>query len=261
MCNSLSRDKILNRLKTKVIGQNILIFDEVSSTNEEAKNNINFPNGSVFIAKKQTNGRGRRGREWSSKSGGVWMSVLLRPQITDDKLSQLTLIAGLSVNEAMKRFGIAPKIKWPNDVVVSGKKISGILTELLCDKEQNPVVIVGIGINVNISDFPDEIKDVATSVFVETKKEYDLNDIIKSVLEEFEEKYNGFLKDKEKFIVDYKQNLLNLDKEVRVITPGGEYTGVASGITSKGELIVRTKDEERVINSGEVSVRGILGYC
>lgn len=261
MCDCLSRDKIIYGLKTKIIGQNIFVYDEVSSTNEEAKKNITAPHGSVFISRVQTKGRGRRGREWSSKAGGVWMSILIKPQIRENEISKLTLLAGLSVNESLKNFGVIPKIKWPNDVVVSGKKISGILAELVYDKEEKPNVIVGMGINANILEFPCEIKEIATSLCIETNKKQDLNEIIKSVLEEFEKNYTEFLKDEEKFIKSYKKNLLNLNKEVRVISGGGEYTGVATGITTKGELIVRVGEEEKYVNSGEVSVRGILGYC
>jgi len=255
--NGLNIEEIKKLCKTE-----ILYFDETDSTNSEAKRKSHYPDKTVFIADVQTSGRGRRGRQWISGGGrGVWMSILLKPGKATDKIPQITLAAGLAVCRALKKFGIASGIKWPNDIVVNGKKICGILAEM-CNGEGNEVcVIVGIGINVNFESFPEEIKNVATSVFLETNKKNSRCEIIAAVLEEFWKIYAEFLAgNSEKNIAEYKKECASLGKMVRVILPDDEFEAYASDINEKGEIVVEKDGEKIALNSGEVSVSGMLGY-
>ena len=145
-----------------LIGSKLYYFDSLESTNEHAKTLIKgAPEGAVILVDQQTGGRGRFGKQWYSPEGGIWMSVILRP--LDPSL--ITIIAGIAVCRALHMNGVLPGIKWPNDIVLNGKKIGGTLTEII-DK----TIILGIGVNLNIREFPDELEATASSVFLETKK-------------------------------------------------------------------------------------------
>ncbi len=214
----------------------------------------NNPHGTLFIADRQTAGKGRLGRTWESeKSSGIYMSLLLKPQITPENAAQITLIAGMAVCRAL---GNVSKIKWPNDVVIGTKKVSGILTEL-----SSGCVICGIGINVNTKEFSAELCEKATSLFIETNKKQSIEKITADVINEFMPLYNKFIKDGfSSLCAEYKSLCVNLGKEVSVIQNNTELRGVASDISPDGGLVVKTDTGEVLITSGEVSVRGIYGY-
>lgn len=242
------------------MGKNILVFDVLDSTNKTAKENYNMPEGTVIVAKKQLKGRGRGDRKWHSEnSGGLYFSVILKPEISADNLSQITLLAGLSVSNAIEKVsGICAGIKWPNDVLINSKKVSGILTELVVKDEKNHVIL-GIGINVKNDRFPDEISAIATSIEAESGVKIKKEDILKSFLEDFEKVYETFLKSG--FLAvksDYEKRCITLNQEVRVITPTEEYLAYACGITDSGELNVRREEEIISLSSGEVSIRGFF---
>lgn len=258
----LSGAEIKHGLQTKKIGQNIFYSYEVDSTNNEAKRNNSAPDGSVFIAEMQNGGKGRRGRQWASAAGsGIWMSILLKPDISLESVSKITLVSGMAVCGALRSAGLDAGIKWPNDVVAGGKKLCGILTELSAETDGINYVVTGIGINVNTDDFSAELKEKATSVFLESGKKGNRAEIAKKVLEEFERLYNEFLSGGlEKLIADYKTVCVTLGRQVRVIRPGGEFDAEAVDITSGGELVVEKDGKKITLNSGEVSVRGIYGY-
>ena len=252
--------KIKSRLTTDFIGKNIIVYDETDSTNTQAKLNHTEADGTVFIAESQRAGRGSRGREWVSKSGvGIWMSVLLKPDIPMEKVSQITLMAGLAVKRAIGNIAI---IKWPNDVVSGTKKICGILTEMSVTGETINGVVCGIGINVNDEQFGDDISHRATSLFIETGKKTVRNELVADVLNEFEEIYKTFCeKGITSFLDEYRSSCITLGKEINVIYDNKTVTGFATDIADDGSLIVRTHNDELIrINSGEVSVRGIYGY-
>lgn len=230
---------------------------ETESTNIDAMNCENAPDGSVFMAEIQTRGRGSRGRVWQSKEGnGIWMSILLFPKMNACDIPKITLTAGLAVCKVLKEAGFDAGIKWPNDIVISGKKVCGILTE-----KKNERVAVGIGVNVNTESFDGELKERATSLYIESGIKRAREELASLIAESFDKFYtilkeDGFSALKE----EYKENCITLGKKVKVIQPGEEYRAEAVDITSDGELEI-DRDGMRVkLCSGEVSVRGIYGY-
>ena len=202
---------------------------------------------------------------WTSPSGvGIWMSLVLRPKISPASASMLTLVAALSVREGIeKETGLLAGIKWPNDLVLNGKKICGILTEMSTELMEIQYVVPGIGINVNQTEFPDEIKETAASLYLESGKIWKRSGLIAAIMEAFEKNYDIFLEtgDMSGLMEEYNQYLVNRGKEVCVLAPQGEYRAMADGINREGSLLVTRADGTREeIISGEVSVRGIYGY-
>lgn len=255
------------KLHTKDWGRNLKFFEEIDSTNnvikKEAENGA--PHGTLAIAEIQTAGRGRRGRSWSSPKGsGIWMSFLLRPQISPENASMLTLVAAMAAREAIFReTNLETLIKWPNDIVVGGKKVCGILTEMNAEVDWVHYVVIGIGFNVNTEEFPEEIQAVATSLRIELGNAVNRSNVIAHFGEAFEKYYELFLKTEDLSLIveEYNQYLANRDNQVKIIEPRQEYTGVARGINAQGELLVEGDDGmEHIVRSGEVSVRGIYGY-
>lgn len=241
--------------------------DEVDSTNTWAKQMAeqDAPEGTVMAADMQTAGKGRRGKHWSSPSGhSIYMSLILRPDVMPEQASMLTLVIGLSVAQALADYpGLDAMIKWPNDVVISGKKVCGILTEMSTQMECINYVVAGIGINVNMMDFPEEIRDTATSLRLEKGCKIKRSHVIASVLSHFSDNYGKFLEtgDLGRLTEDYNKMLINRGRTVRVLEPGHEYCGISGGINEKGELLVTREDGSRaVVYAGEVSVRGLYGY-
>lgn len=240
--------------------------DTVDSTNTQVKHlgDQNAPQGTAYIADRQTSGKGRRGHEWESPAGtNAAFSFLLRPDFAPSRASMLTLVAGMAVAKAVLRLTDLPvKIKWPNDIVISGKKICGILTEMSAEIERISYVVVGIGININNDAFPDNIKDVATSLKIESGHELHRADVVKEVLQAFAEYYEKFAKtgDMTELIDEYNSMLINAGKKVQILGKDS-FVGEAQGIDEEGRLLV--KDEKgniQAVMSGEVSVRGVYGY-
>ncbi|MCI5700665.1 MAG: biotin--[acetyl-CoA-carboxylase] ligase [Lachnospiraceae bacterium] len=250
-----------------ILPYRVLYKDEIDSTNTWAKREAEMgaSEGSVLVADMQTAGKGRRGRSWSSPSGhSVYMSLILRPDILPERASMLTLVAGLSVAQAVRHdLGLDAWIKWPNDVVISGKKICGILTEMSLQMECINYVVIGIGINVNLKDFPKDIADKATSLCREKGENVHRAEVIAAVLHRFEKNYFRFLKRGNLADVkdSYNEILINCGRKICVLEPGNEYTAISGGINEKGELLV-TKDDgtKAAVYAGEVSVRGLYGY-
>ena len=246
---------------------NIIHLEQIDSTNTEARRQAmqGIAEGLVITAEKQTAGKGRRGRSWESPEGeNLYFSMLLRPEVPIDKTPMLTLIMALSVAKAVNKFcGLDPLIKWPNDLVLSGKKICGILTEMHMSESQIEDVIVGTGINVNQELFSSELVDKATSLLLESNRKLDKKQLLEVVLVEFATLYETFLEVQDLSFIqeEYNGRLVNRNKEVLVLEPGNEYQAVARGINSKGELLVVKEDgSEEAVYAGEVSVRGIYGY-
>lgn len=259
-------EEIRSALHTRRIGQELVFLDTTDSTNNEARRRAEqgAPDGTLVVAIEQTAGKGRRGRSWVSPGGtGVWMSLLLRPDIPPECASMLTLVAAMAVETGIRRVtGLEGQIKWPNDVILDGKKVCGILTEMSTEMESIHYVIVGIGINVGITEFPGELQDTATSLILHTDRRVSRAALTAAVAEAWEDYYESFLKTLDLSLLreEYSENLVNRDREVRVLTPGDTYTGISRGINERGELLVETADGMRAVMSGEVSVRGIYGY-
>ncbi len=218
----------------------------------------------VVAAEEQTSGKGRLGRSWISPKGtGIWMSIVLKPNISPMIAPRATLIGAAAVYAAIKDMGISVGIKWPNDIVINGKKICGILTEMNAEIERVNYVIMGIGINVNMELFPDELKEKATSLKNEIGNEVDRKKLVANILNNLEVFYEDFKNtgDISRVIEICREGSLLINKEVRVINGNNEVICTVIDIDDEGELIVKHKDGtiNRVI-SGEVSVRGIYGY-
>ena len=263
----LSEAELLSCLETEWAGGRTVYFDATDSTNAQAKRlaEAHAPHGTLVVSDRQDGGKGRRGRSWASPSGvGIWMSLILRPEIAPSSASMLTLAAALAVREGIREeTGLSPLIKWPNDLVLNGKKICGILTEMSTELMEIQYVITGIGINVNQREFPSEIRDTATSLSLEAGRCFRRSSLIAAILKAFEKDYAAFLKtgDLSLLLEEYNACLVNRGKEVCILDPSGEYRAVAEGIDESGSLLVTLPDgTRREIISGEVSVRGIYGY-
>lgn len=221
--------------------------------------------GTVVSAKLQTDGRGRRGRVWESPEGdNLYVSLLLRPDLATECAPMLTLVMAYSIALVLRRAtGLEIQIKWPNDLVIHGKKICGILTEMYLQEQSIDYIIVGFGINVNQEQFGTAIRHMATSLSVEAGRRFDCEDLLEEILTVFEGQYEKFLKYKDLSCIQEQYNLMlvNRDREVRILDPVREYRAFALGIDEMGGLRVRTAEGAmEIIRSGEVSVRGIYGY-
>ena len=264
----LSGSELMSRMNTKWAGKRVYFHKETGSTNEDARYlaEEGMLHGSLVVADSQTGGRGRRGRGWVSPPGeSISFSLLLKPSFSPDRASMLTILMAISIAEVISALhpDLDVKIKWPNDVLVNGKKACGILTEMEAEPDYIHYVIIGVGINVNQTEFPEELAQIATSLRIEKGEKAGRPELIVAAMEYFEYYYGIFEEhlDVSDFVDIYDRYLINRDREVRVLDPKGEYTGVAEGINDNGALIVRIPDGSfRTVSSGEVSVRGVYGY-
>ena len=256
---------IADQIHTKWAGKTVHFARETDSTNLWIKRlaKEGASEGTLALAEFQSAGRGRLGRSWEVPEGtSVMMSILLRPKFEPQYAPTLTLVMGMAVAKAVKSLGFDVSIKWPNDVVVSHKKICGILTEMGVRDGKIDYAVIGVGINVNIKEFPEEMADKATSLYLESGKEFDRSQIPGLVMEAFEEYYEKFAAacDLSGLKEEYESILANYNQPVRVLAKE-PYEGVARGITDGGELLVEKTDGTIVaVSAGEVSVRGLYSY-
>ena len=256
---------IADQIHTKWAGKTVHFARETDSTNLWIKRlaKEGASEGTLALAEFQSAGRGRLGRSWEVPEGtSVMMSILLRPKFEPQYAPTLTLVMGMAVAKAVKSLGFDVSIKWPNDVVVSHKKICGILTEMGVRDGKIDYAVIGVGINVNIKEFPEEMVDKATSLYLESGKEFDRSQIPGLVMEAFEEYYEKFAAtcDLSGLKEEYESILANYNQPVRVLAKE-PYEGVARGITDGGELLVEKTDGTIVaVSAGEVSVRGLYSY-
>ena len=259
----IKASEILKDLNTTYIGKNLYVYNEVASTNTVAKflsmNGID--DGSVIISEKQTNARGRSGKAWSSPLGGVWLSIVLNPHVDYSRLPLITLATGVAVAKTLERIGIEnPEIKWPNDIMINGKKVCGILTEAVTKFNTIENVIVGVGIdaNLNVNQFPEELQAGTTTLKEELGKEGDENLLIKLFLEEFEKiselfDHEGY----EEILKEWRKRSYTIGKIVEVREPFNTYyDAYVVGIGKEGALVVEKIDGtlEKVI-SGECIIK------
>lgn len=265
--DAMTEAEIRSYLHTEKMGKSLVCFADTDSTNIQAKllAEQNAPDGTLVCSDQQTKGRGRRGRAWDSPPGeAIYMSLLLRPDIHPEHASMLTLVMGMAVADAINELmgGESAGIKWPNDVVLKGKKVSGTLTEMSTEMDCIHYVVIGTGINVNTQKFPKELAQ-ATSLRLAAGHSFRRAELIALCMKYFEKYYALFerTEDLSLLIDEYNRLLVNRNREVRVLEPGNEYTGLALGINNQGELLVR-RENGRVdeIYAGEVSVRGVYGY-
>lgn len=258
----LYADEIMYGLDTKSIGRNVFYYDRVDSTNREAKElaSAGAPSGSLVVAEEQAGGKGRLGKGWFSPWGmGIWCSVILRPDVNIGQAHLITMLTAVAVASAVEKdLGVKPGIKWPNDLLVDGKKICGILTEMSAEMENISYLVVGLGINANIpsSAFPGELKDTATSLQAIKNGPVSRLLLLRLFLEEFEYYYlmwlkSGFLP----ILREWKKRCITLNRRVKVKTLKESWEGWAEDVDSTGELILRMPDgsTQRFI-AGEVSL-------
>lgn len=266
--DTLTYIEVSEYLATKYIGREIIHFDSIDSTNIKAKElaSKGCDDGTVVISEQQTSGRGRLGRSWVSPKGkGIWMSVVLRPEINPTDATKITQIGAAAVWEAMNSLGIIAYIKWPNDIVINGKKVCGILTEMSGELNRLNYLVIGIGINVNIDgdSFSEEVNKVATSIKQEIGREVPRRELVAMILNKFEELYeelvnHGTIK---KSIKICRENSILIGKKIKIISKEQELERKAIGINDEGQLLI--EDDMGNVSpliSGEVSVRGVYGY-
>lgn len=260
------QETILKKMKTKWAGKTVHFAKETDSTNEWIKrlSQDGAPHGTLAVTEFQSAGKGRLGRRWQAQTGSsVMMSLLLRPDFEPQNASMLTLVMGISVAQAIEKLGIDVSIKWPNDVVVSRKKICGVLTEMRLDGMKIRDVIIGTGINVDQEYIEQDLQDKATSLYLETGKHYERTDLISFVMEAFEENYEKFIQtcDLSAMLNEYNRLLANRDQEVRILDKKEPWEGTALGINAQGELLVKDGEGRiQTVRAGEVSVRGLYSY-
>ena len=263
----MTEEELKSLMRTRWAGRNIVYYKETDSTNLRIKQlgDEGAPEGTLAVADSQSAGRGRRGRTWDSPAGSsIYMSVLLRPRILPDRAPMLTLVMACSVAEGiMDCEDVKVQIKWPNDIIINGRKLVGILTEMSTQIDYINHVTVGVGINVNMTEFPEEIRGTATSLRLETGHVVKRARLIAAIMERLEQNYGIFLQteDMSGLMEKYSSLLVNQGKEVMVLGAKEEYKAYAVGINNTGELIVRREDgTEEAVYAGEVSVRGVYGY-
>ena len=262
------KEKILQILPTECPWRDTLYwYSTIDSTNTQAKHlaRDGAPHGTVLVAGHQTGGRGRMGRSFVSAEGqGVYLSVILRPHCEPAKLMHLTCAAGVAMMEAVESVsGVRPQVKWINDLVVGNKKLGGILTEMSVDKGMVEYAIIGIGINClqKEGDFPPEISNLATSLFLASGKSIQTEVLIAAMVTALHKMDRILFSGKTQLMADYKAHCVTLGKEIQVIKGDEIRPGKACDLDEDGGLWVEFPDGSReTVSSGEVSVRGMYGY-
>ena len=258
--DKLLPEEIIYRLGITTLRGPIYHFETIESANDTAKilGAQGAAEGAMVVAETQTAGRGRLGRYWLSPPGlGIYVSLLLRPPLPPNELPQITLSTAVSVVRALTRaVGVTPGIKWPNDLILKGKKLGGILTEMETESDQIRYLVVGMGLNVNNPDFPPELGGRATSLLREEGHSFPRLTILKAWLEEFETLYKQFLAQGFPGILEeWKQHSVTLGKYVAVRQGPRQIEGLAMEITAEGALVLETAwGEEVKVTSGEITL-------
>lgn len=253
--------------------QKVECHDSIDSTNIRGKQlaELGEAEGTLIVADRQTAGRGRRGRNWISESSvGIYMTYVLRPTVQPAHVSGITLLAALAMCEATyQECDVLPQIKWPNDVIIDGKKICGILTEMSSEVQYVHYAVMGIGINANKEKFDETLKDKATSIYLSTGKKVNRAKFTAAFADAFGGYYRRYMQDGDlsAFVEEYDELLANKDKEVIIYhgmvedaTPDKISRGIARGIDKDGALLVEIDGSVTPVMSGEVSIRGVQGY-
>ena len=258
--------EIMSENKASKIGKSIIYLESVDSTNNYLKN-IAFKAEpfTVVLSDEQTFGKGRLGREWSSQKGaGIFMSILLKPDIEPSQAPKITLIAAAAMTKALETVtSMSVGIKWPNDLIMNQKKVCGVLTEMSAELGSVNYVVVGIGVNVNQEAFPEPLKEKATSLYLEGKRSFSRKKILLEFFMVFESLYEDFINNKTlKSTMDIcKDHSILLDKEVYLQTKADKRKVRVIDFNEAGHMIVLNENHEKeAVFYGEVSVRGLYGY-
>jgi len=267
----LGETEIRARLgETERVGRTLLCYDRIDSTNSCLKRaaSEDAPDGTVAVADEQTGGRGRRGRSFLSPAGkGVYLSALLRPPLEPNRLLPLTGFVAVAMCSAVERAaGVRPRIKWTNDLVLNGKKLCGILTELSVEGESGALqyVIIGVGVNVSQTreDFAGELENIASSLAIETGRRISRAALAAAMIEELDRMYAALLVgDTKPYLDAYRRDCLTIGREVQLLWQDVHERVRAVGVDDElGLEVVRADGTRDIIRTGEVSVRGLYGY-
>lgn len=253
--------------KTKWAGSEVIYYDITDSTNVRAWQEVtqSTGNGALFVTNEQIQGKGRRGRSWESPAGkNLYFSLVLRSTLTVQQAPMVTLVMALSVARVLAcHTRLQTQIKWPNDIVIQGKKVCGILTEMKLQGDAPDFIVIGVGVNVLQQSFDGELADKAADLESLSGRAFCREGLLADILAAFEADYRQFADsgDLHTLKQDYEAFLVNKDRKVQVLDPKGAYDGIAKGITDTGELLVERQDGSlETVYAGEVSVRGIYGY-
>jgi BirA family biotin operon repressor/biotin-[acetyl-CoA-carboxylase] ligase len=265
MPDLLLPDMIAPQLHGTIFGKHIHHYYKIGSTNTVAMGaaSAGAPEGSVFLAEQQTAGRGRGAHEWhSARSSGIYCSVLLRPALPPSDALILSLAAGLAVYAAVQEIDsrVVPDLKWPNDVLIGGKKFCGILTEMNAEVTRVRYVVVGIGINVNQSSFPSDLQTVATSLRLSTGTQWSRVELCSALLKSLDREYRGLLERPEAataILRRFQERSSSVRGRQIEVEENGGLEGITEGLDSRGFLQVRTAQGVRTVLSGTVRLRSI----
>jgi BirA family transcriptional regulator, biotin operon repressor / biotin---[acetyl-CoA-carboxylase] ligase len=256
----LTADMLRQRLRGMLFGKRIYHFFKTDSTNRVALElgHAGEPEGAVVLAEEQTAGRGRAGHQWhSERATGIYATLLLRPNLAPVQAPLLTMMAGLSAHAAVQAVsGLQVDLKWPNDLLIGGKKAGGILTEMHAEPTQIRLVIVGIGINVNQERFPPELAGISTSLRLESGRKQSRLEVLVQFLRQFERDYDELLREGASSVVKRFEAVSSYahGKRVRVTSGKESYTGVTAGLESEGLLRVKRDDGRTVtVIAGDVA--------
>jgi BirA family biotin operon repressor/biotin-[acetyl-CoA-carboxylase] ligase len=256
----LTPDMLRQRLKGSLFGKRVYHFFKVDSTNRVAMelSQAGEPEGAVVIAEEQTAGRGRSGRVWhSERATGIYATIILRPKLAPVQAPLLTMMAGLSAHSAVQaQTGLDVDLKWPNDLLINGKKVGGILTEMYAEPNQIRFVVVGIGLNVNQEKFPGDLSVIATSLRAESGRSQSRLELLVRLLREFETDYNRFLAEGPASVIERFSEVSSYarGKRVRVTNGKDSFTGITAGLAPEGLLLVKRDTGQQVtVIAGDVT--------
>ena len=258
--DALRQNDMVQGLKTTIIGKDIRLFPEVVSTNTLAMEAASqgAPEGTVIIAEMQTGGKGRLGRTWISPRGNLYLSVILRPQIPTHKAPLITLVGAVAVASAIRKLcSVQAEIKWPNDILISGKKVAGLLTEMSAEPDRIRHIALGIGVDVNmdLQELPLDVRLNATSLAIQAGAVIDRNLLVRQIFRDLEHWYRIFLASEREVLKEWEQLNVTISRRVQVSGMGEVFEGLAQGIDSEGRLKVALDDGTiRTVAAGDVTI-------
>lgn len=260
----LDKNELSSLIRTDTIGKNIVYFNEIDSTNIKAKElaQKNIEDGSIIIAEKQTLGSGRFNRKWISPNGGLWFTLVLRPNLPPNEAPKITQIAAAAIYKTLSDLDINISIKWPNDIILNNKKLCGILAEMKCDMDTVHYLVLGIGMNININekDFDEITRPIATSLKIQFNREFNRSEILANFLNNFERLYYKFVNalDLSETISICRNHSNIFGKKAKLLTYNKEEIVTCISLSDTGDLIVKdSSGNEKAVLTGEISFKGI----
>lgn len=258
-------EEVTRHLQTEVLGRTVVFAREVDSTNTQAKLHAGeYPEGTIFLAEAQLGGRGRLGRNWSSQPGkGIWCSVLLKPQVRPTVAGQFPLLTAVAIAETLHGIGINARIKWPNDLLIDGKKVCGILTEMVAELDRINFLVIGFGLNVKhqTEDFPPDVRPVAASLEMISGQQIDRAQLLSRILLQLERRYRQFVDEGFEPIRElWKTHTCTLGHETKISRWNQPpLYGYALDLAPDGSLILQLPDGEVMsVMSGEIPLAAQL---